>query len=46
MIILTILEKGWRVPGTGPPPTFRPLMVSLGAVLALVGMSLAYANVL
>ena len=22
--ILTVLKKGWRFPGTGAPPTFRP----------------------
>ena len=38
-IIPTILGKGRRFPGTGPPPTFWSLMVSLGTVLVPVGMS-------
>ena len=38
-IIPTILGKGWGFPGIGPLPTFWPFMVSLGTVMALVGMS-------
>ena len=32
-----------RFPGTGPPPTFGPLMASLGTVTA--PLSVSYANV-
>ena len=38
-IIPTILGKGQRFPGIGSPPTFWPFVVSLGTVMALVGMS-------
>ena len=38
-IIPIILGKEWRFPGVGPPPTFRPLVVSLRIVIALVGVS-------
>ena len=38
-IILTILEKGWRFLGIGPPPTFWSFMVGLGTVMALVHVS-------
>ena len=38
--IPTILGKGWRFPGVGPPYTFWSLMVSLGTVMAPVGVSL------
>ena len=38
-IIPTILGKGQRFPGTGSPPTFWSLMVSLGAVVVPLGMS-------
>ena len=37
-IIPTILGKGWRFPGTGPPLTFWPLMVSLGTVMVPVSV--------
>ena len=37
----TILEKGWRFPGIGPPPTFWPFMVGLRTVMAPVGVSLS-----
>ena len=37
-IIPTVLEKVWKFPGTGPPPTFQSFMVSLGTVMVLVGV--------
>ena len=40
-IILTVLGKGWGFPGIGPLPTFWPLMVGLGTVTALAGVSLS-----
>ena len=40
-IIPTILEKGPRFPGIGPPPTFWPFMVGLGTLMVLVGVSLS-----
>ena len=36
-----MLEKGQLFPGTGPLPTFWLFVVSLGAVIALVGVYLA-----
>ena len=36
-IVPTTLEKEWRFPGTGPPPTFWPFMISLGTVRARCG---------
>ena len=44
--IPTILEKGREFPGIRAPPTFRPFVVILRAVMAPVGVSFAYANVL
>ena len=38
-IISTILGTGWRIPGTGPPPSFWSLMVGLGAVTEPLGVS-------
>ena len=38
-IVPTILGKEWGFPGIGPLPTLGPFMVSLGTVMALVGMS-------
>ena len=35
----TILGKGWKFPGIGPPPTFLPFIVSLGNVLVPLSMS-------
>ena len=37
-VILTILGKGQRFPGIGPPLTFWPFMVSLGRVMSPVGV--------
>lgn len=31
--------KGWRFPGTGPPPTFWPLMVGLRTITVLLDVS-------
>ena len=31
-IIPTLLGKGWRFPGTGPPPTYGSLLVDLETV--------------
>ena len=45
-IIPTILGKGWRFPGIGPPPTFWPFMVSLWAVMAPVGVSFSWCIIL
>ena len=36
-IISTVLEKGWRFPGTGS--TFWSLMVSLGTLVVPLGVS-------
>lgn len=33
------LEKGWEFPGTQAPPTFWPLMVSLGTRMEPLSMS-------
>ena len=41
-VIQTILGKGWRFPGVGPPLTFWALMVSLGTVMAPVDVSLSW----
>ena len=41
-IISTILGKGWRIPGTGPPPTFWSLMVGLGVSRSLWVCHLAW----
>ena len=38
-IIPIILGKGQRFPGNGLPPTFWPFIVSLGTVMAPVGVS-------
>ena len=40
-IIPVILGKGWRFPGIGPLASFGSLMVSLGTVLAPMGVSLS-----
>ena len=37
-IIPNILEKEWRVPEMGPPPTFWSSAVALGTAVALVGV--------
>ena len=33
--------RGWRFQGIGPSLTFWPLMVGLGTVMVLVGVSLS-----
>ena len=45
-IISTILGKGQRSPGIGPPPSFWSLIVGLGTVMVLVSGHLAHVNVL
>ena len=46
IIISTILGKGQRSPGIGPPPSFQSLIVGLGTVMVLVSGHLAHVNVL
>ena len=40
-IIPVILGKGWRFPGIGPSAPFGSSMVSLGTLLASMGVSLS-----